>query len=83
MESSKGDPVKRLAENGVLTDEWIKDAPRFSRDGVDVYYFTRNSNIYMVKDNQALYINEIPDSIENPEVFDRLADLFFSDQAKI
>lgn len=83
MESSKGDLVKRLAQNGIYCNEWIEDTPKFSRDGIDVYCFISSSDIYMVKDNQALYINEIPDSIEKPEVFDQMVNLFFSDHAKI
>lgn len=83
VESSKGDQVKRLAENGVRNDKWIEDTPKFSRDGIDVYYFTSCSDIYMVKENQVIYIRKIPEVIQNPEMFDRLADLFFSDQAKI
>lgn len=83
LESDKDGFVRRLAESGVHHDEWIEDAPRFSRDGIDVYYFTSCSKIYMVKENQALYIREIPDLIQNPEMFDRLVNLFFSDHAKI
>lgn len=82
IESSKSDLVKRLAENGIRDNEWIDDAPKFSRDGIDVYYFAGRADIYMVKDNQALYINKLPDPIDAPEMFDKLVDLFFVDHQK-
>lgn len=83
LESDEDGFVKRLAENGIRDDKWIEDTPQFSRDGIDVYYFTGAFDVYMIKGNQAVYINELPDYIDNPEMFDRLVDLFFSDQAKI
>lgn len=83
VESDKDGFVKRLTENGIRNDEWIEDTPQLSRDGIDVYYFTGAFDVYMVKGNRGVYINELPDSIDNPEMFDRLAELFFGDQAKI
>lgn len=70
--------AERLARNEIVNDEFVKDTPQFSRDGIDVYYFINNTKVYMVGDGRALYVDELPGSIEDPAIFNALTDCFFA-----
>lgn len=70
--------MDRIARESIVQSGENWGDPNFTQDGIDVYYFSPWSEIYLVKDTCVVYIDGLKNPITESGVFEQLKQIFFT-----